>query len=236
MIYPGLTPRLCTVAELIPPGARLADVGTDHAYLPAYLLGTGRISAVIATDIRPGPLERAKATVERYGLEERVCLRLCDGLAAVGADEVDAVSIAGMGGETILSILEAAPWSLNKVCVLQPMSASEVLRIGLERLGAPIVREVLSREGDTLYLTLFLDGTRRTTGRPLTPAEAFVGRVESHVGDPLWPEYLSWSLHRAERALDGLERSKKPEDEPRQVYYKQVLIGLNEMQKEVEHR
>lgn len=234
MIYPGLTPRLCTVAELVPPGTRLADVGTDHAYLPAYLLGKGRISSAIATDIRPGPLERAKMTVERYGLEETIQLRLCDGLAAVDAGEVDTVVVAGMGGETILSILEAAPWSLEKVCVLQPMSAAETLRSGLDQLGTAIFRETLVREGDTLYLLLYLDKAKRIWEKPLTPAETYVGTARSHDGDPLWPEYLALSRRRASRALVGLERSKRPEDETRRVYFQQVLTGLNEMQKEVE--
>lgn len=234
MLYPGLTPRLRTVATLVPSGARLADVGTDHAYLPAYLLGTGHISAAIATDIRPGPLERAKATVERYGLEEQLQLRLCDGLAAVNADEADAVVIAGMGGETILSILEAAPWSLDKTCVLQPMSAVEALRAGLVRLGVIISREVLSREGDTLYLTFLLDGTKDAAEAVLTPAETYVGRREAHEDDPLWPEYLTQSRSRVARALAGLERSQKPEDKARRVYFAQVLKGLDEMQKEVE--
>lgn len=234
MIYPGLAPRLCTVAELVPPGARLVDVGTDHAYLPAYLLGKGRIPSAIGTDIRPGPLARARETAERYGLEEQLSLRLCDGLAGVADCEADAVVVAGMGGETILSILEAAPWSLQKVCILQPMSAVEVLRAGLDRLGAPIAKEVLVREGKTLYLVFYLNGARTVKGKALTDAEHYVGTVAAHDGDPLWPEYLALSRRRASRALVGLERSKRPEDETRRVYFQQVLTGLNEMQKEVE--
>lgn len=234
MMYPSLTPRLRAVAELVPPGTRLVDVGTDHAYLPAYLLGKGQISAAIATDIRPGPLERAKMTVERYGLEETIQLRLCDGLAAVDAGEADTVVVAGMGGETILSILEAAPWSLEKVCVLQPMSAAETLRSGLDQLGTAIFRETLVREGDTLYLLFYLDKAKRIWERPLTPAETYVGTATSHDGDPLWPEYLALSRRRASRALVGLERSKRPEDETRRLYFQQILTGLEEMQKEVE--
>lgn len=232
-MYPSLTPRLRTVAELVPKNARLTDVGTDHAYLPAYLLATGQISAAIATDIRPGPLARARATVERYGLQDRLDLRLCDGLAGVDSGEVDAVVIAGMGGETILGILEAAPWSLDKTCVLQPMSAMEVLRAGLDRLGIEIPREVLTQEGDTLYLTIFLEGRTTPKKRALTPAETYVGTLKAHANDPLWPPYLTLTYRRVERALSGLEHSQKPEDIPRKHRLSLVLDGLAEMKKEL---
>lgn len=231
-MVPSLTPRLRAVAELVPAGARLTDVGTDHAYLPAHLLAADRISAAIGTDIRPGPLARAKETAERYGLEEQLSLRLCDGLAGVDAHETDVVVVAGMGGETILSILEAAPWSLQKVCILQPMSAVEVLRAGLDRLGAPIAKEVLVREGKTLYLVFYLDGTTAVKENALTDAEHYVGTAAAHEGDPLWPEYLTLSCRRAERALAGLAQSKRPEDEERRTYFRRVLDGLEAMMRE----
>lgn len=228
----ALTPRLHSVASLVPHGTRLVDVGTDHAYLPAYLLMTEQISSAIATDIRPGPLARANMTVERYDLQDRLELRLCDGLAGIGADEVDAVTIAGMGGETILGILEAAPWSMEKTCILQPMSAVETLRSGLDRLGITIAKEVLSREGKTIYLTLLLGKSAVKRGPLLSPAETYVGTQAAHIGDPLWPEYLALSRQRAERALAGSKRSIRPEDAQRCTYFEQVLYGITEMMKE----
>lgn len=228
-MYPSLTPRLRTVAALVPAGARLADVGTDHAYLPAYLIATGQIPSAIATDIRSGPLGRARATVEYYGLQEQLQLRLCDGLAAVGADEVEAVTVAGMGGETILTILEQSPWAFDKVCVLQPMSAVEELRAGLDRLGVPISREVLSLERDTLYVTLLLERKAARAQGALTPAEIYVGSPETHTGDPLWPEYLSQSRRRAARALEGLGKSARPEDAKRRAYFEEILNGLDRL-------
>lgn len=231
-MYPNLTPRLRAVAELVPAGTRLADVGTDHAYLPAYLLTTGRILTAIGTEIRSGPLTRAKETAERYGLEEQLSLRLCDGLAGISADEVDVVTVAGMGGETILNILKAAPWSFEKTCILQPMSAVEVLREELDRLGISIAKEVLVKEGETLYLVFRLAERRTVKEKPITPAECYVGTAAAHAGDPLWPEYLALSCRRAERALAGLARSKRPEDAERRAYFSQVLDGLTDMMKE----
>lgn len=231
-MYPSLTPRLLAVADLVPVGARLADVGTDHAYLPTYLLKTGHILTAIGTDIRSGPLMRAKETMERYGLEGQLSLRLCDGLAEINASEVDAVTVAGMGGETILNILEAAPWSFEKTCILQPMSAIEVLREGLDKLGISIAKEVLVKEGETLYLVFRLAERAAVKEKPLTPAECYVGTAAAHDGDPLWPEYLALSYRRAERALAGLAQSKRPEDEGRRIYFSQVLDGLTEMMKE----
>ena len=97
-----LSPRLPGVAEMIPEGARLADVGTDHAYLPVWLLQNGRIPSAIASDVREGPLSRARATARACGCFERMSFRLCDGLSGIAPEEVDALVIAGMGGRLSL--------------------------------------------------------------------------------------------------------------------------------------
>lgn len=99
------------LAEQVPQGARLADVGTDHAYLPAWLLLAGRISGAVATDVREGPLQRGRETARLYKVEDRIVFRCCDGLAAVEPQEADTVVIAGMGGELMARIVERAPWT-----------------------------------------------------------------------------------------------------------------------------
>lgn len=221
-----LTPRLQAVAQRVPAGARLVDVGTDHAYLPAWLLLQERIPFALCTDLRPGPLERARETVESWDVAQRAQLRLCDGLVGVTPQEVDCVVIAGMGGETILSILAAAPWVREKTCIVQPMSSLSDLRAGLESLGLHVARETLVQEGETLYVVM--DLAPGAEG-PLTPAQAQVGRAENHRGDPLWPEYLARETQRLGRALAGLERSQKPADEPRRQALKETLDELEKM-------
>ena len=170
MRRPELSPRLRTVEELVPAGARLADVGTDHAYLPAALILEGKIPWAIAADLRRGPLDRARATVQEYGLTGKVAFRLCNGLTGIQPDEVDAVAIAGMGGETIAAILSAAPWVRKRdvPLVLQPMSSMPELRGWLQKNGFSIVEERLAQEGDTLYTALLV---RAGEMSPLSPAE-----------------------------------------------------------------
>ena len=148
-----LTPRLRMVADMIPTGAILADVGTDHAYLPAALMLEGKLSGAIAADLRQGPLSRAKETVREYGLNGKIGFRLCDGLSGIRAGEVNAVSIAGMGGETIVMILEAAPWVQNEGIrlILQPMTRAEDLRRWLLHNGFTILEEHLIIDGRHLY-------------------------------------------------------------------------------------
>ena len=91
-----LSPRLRSVAGLVPPGARFADVGTDHAYLPVWLLQQGIIEHALVSDLRPGPLDRARSTAARYGLAERMEFRLCDGLSGIAPAEADTIAIAGV--------------------------------------------------------------------------------------------------------------------------------------------
>ena len=164
-----LSPRLAAIAEQVPQGARLADVGTDHAYLPAWLLLAGRISGAVDTDVREGPLQRGRETARLYKVEDRIVFRCCDGLAAVEPQEADTVVIAGMGGELMARIVERAPWTRGCTLLLQPMSAQEVLRQWLVTHGYCIQRETLVREGEKFYgiLTAYLEEQIRRRERAL---------------------------------------------------------------------
>lgn len=226
-----LSPRLLSVAGLVPHGSRLADVGTDHAYLPAWLILRGVISAAIATDLRKGPLERARATAEKYGLTDVMDFRLCNGLAGVLPDEADAVAIAGMGGETIAEILSAAPWlqSGKKTLLLQPMSAQPELRRWLQRHGYTIRQELLSREGETLYVTFQVYAG---TMEPLTPGEQWAGRQHRDMDAPLRGAYLDRLRAQTRRALDGLSRSSRSSDQVRLTEMKAVYQDLLRLSEE----
>lgn len=200
-----LSPRLSAVAALVPPGARLADVGTDHAYLPVRLLLEGRISHAIAADIRPGPLDHARRTAREYGVTEQLDFRLCDGLAGIGPGECDTVAIAGMGGETIAGILAQAPWTRNGVrLILQPQSTQDVLRRFLAGSGYCIRSEQVVREGERWYPILLAEGGEMA---PLSVGESLAGRPETWMDQPERRGYLEWLLRRNTRQLAGLEKA-----------------------------
>ncbi len=222
-----LTPRLRALADLVPQDARLADVGTDHAYLPVWLLLQGRISRAIAADLREGPLNRARETARQYQVEDKVSFRLCDGLSLVDREEVDVISIAGMGGETIAAILQAAPWAREKLLLLQPMTSFPDLRLWLQQHAYAIQRERIVREGERLYTVWAV-----TAGamEPLTLAELWAGRQDRE--DPLRAAYLELMESKAKRALEGhLASRQRDEGEIRRLT--RVLEGLRDMRKEL---
>ena len=226
-----LSPRLRMVAELVPKGARLADVGTDHAYLPCTLILEGVIPSAIAADLRQGPLNRAMSTVQECGLTDRVAFRLCDGLCGVRPEEVEAVAIAGMGGETISAILAAAPWTRERdiPLVLQPMSSMPDLRFWLSQNGYCILTEHLAREGDTLYTAL---SVRAGEMEPLNPAQLWAGKNSLQ---PLRGIWLDRWLEKTGRALEGLAQSRQEEGaNHRRALLEQVRTGLLEMKEEWE--
>lgn len=121
-----LSKRLKLVASFVPEGDRVADVGTDHGYVPIWLVGTGRCPGAVAMDVRQGPLDRARAHIRESGLEDKIQVRLCDGLSGSIPGEVDTVVIAGMGGELMLRILEEGRhmWESTAHFVLSPQSLS----------------------------------------------------------------------------------------------------------------
>ena len=193
-----LQPRLQCIASLVPQGARLADVGTDHGYLPVWLLQHGRIESAIASDINALPLDHARATAREYGVTERMDFRLCPGLAKIKAEECDAIAIAGMGGETILGILEAAPWTHEDVhtLILQPQSAGQALRQYLAEHGFAIEREALAKDGHFFYTVLRAKKGHMT---PLSPGQQYASPQLLRADGPLLVPYLA----RIETALAG---------------------------------
>ena len=165
-----LSERLQMAANLTRHGYPIADIGTDHAYLPVYLLQENRIPSALACDLREGPLQNARQTVERYGFADKVELILSDGLKEIKPGIVNDFVIAGMGGNLIADILADCDWiqNVNNHFVLQPQSHAEDLREYLVNSGFEILREVATREGRHLYLALEVIYTGKIREYPIT--------------------------------------------------------------------
>ncbi len=202
-----LTPRLSAVAGYVLPGQPLADVGTDHAYLPAWLVGAGRVPRAIATDLMPGPLEAARATVVAEGLTDRIDLRLGSGLGPVVPGEAVCATICGMGGALIATILAAGPLGGIHRLVLQPMGGEERLREWLCGSGWRLVDEALVEDGGRIYAILVAEPGCMT----LTPTELVAGPFLLQKGGPLLARYAGILLQQARRARAGAGRSERPQ-------------------------
>lgn len=148
-----ISERLKTAASLVAPGNVLADVGTDHGYVPIYLLEQGKIPRAIAMDINRGPLERAKEHIRLYGMENYIETRLSDGVAALRPREADTILIAGMGGGLVMHILETGEevCKAAKELVLQPQSELARLRHFLEDNGYVTEAEEMVKEEGKFY-------------------------------------------------------------------------------------
>ena len=145
--------RLEAIASRVRRGCRLADIGTDHAYLPIYLMQRGISERVIAADINESPLAVAAQNINKANLQDKIALRLGSGLSVLAPDEVDDIVIAGMGGELIANLLADAPFirSSQYRLILQPMSRPEKLREFLLANGFAIENEEIICQGDKLY-------------------------------------------------------------------------------------
>ena len=182
----NLKGRLSLCAEYVREGSRLADIGTDHGYLPIALCRSGKIPSALACDINPLPLESAAKNIAEYGLSDRIATRLSDGLNEVASNEVDDVVIAGMGGELIAAILGACPWvkDASKNLILQPMTRHDVLIRWLCENGFAIERQGAVYDSKKYYTVLCVryDGAVRecdifeaNVGRLSPDNEASVG-------------------------------------------------------------
>lgn len=201
-----LQPRLNCLAACVPNGARLADVGTDHGYVPVRLLQEKRIEYAIASDIGREPLEHAKRTAAEYEIEDGLNFRLCAGLDGIDASEVDTILIAGMGGETIMDILTAAPWTKDgeHLLLLQPQTKIEELRVWLTERGYCCEEEKLVLDKEKLYVVFLVRGGE---SEKCSAIERYAGFHLSE--DPLYGLYLERQVKRLTLRAAGLERGGK---------------------------
>lgn len=197
--------RLALCASMVREGTRLADIGTDHAYLPIWLAREGRISRAIAADVRISPLRSAEYHIRRHHTEEQVSVRLSDGLDAIFPNEADDVVMAGMGGELIVRLMEAAPWlkTGDKHLILQPMTSAEALRRYLAREGFAILREEAAEEDGHVYAVIQAAyDPERAGGGMLYP---YIGRLNGST--PEGRAYIAKCAGRLSKKVQGMELS-----------------------------
>ncbi|GMA60032.1 class I SAM-dependent methyltransferase [Alicyclobacillus fastidiosus] len=159
-----LSKRLQTIVDDIPKAEVLADIGTDHAFIPIHAIQVNRVERAIATDLRSGPLQKARENVAKYGLCDVIDLRLGDGLDALQPGEADVIVSAGIGGHVHTAMLRAGldVAKAAKRIIFQPMNAGHLLRQSLDELCFHLVEERLVLEDDRVYEILVAEPADRT--------------------------------------------------------------------------
>lgn len=206
--------RLLKAASMLEGCEKPADIGTDHAYIPIYLVQSGKFSRVIATDLKKGPLRKAASNVEKYGLADKIELRLGDGMKPIRPGECDGFVIAGMGGVVISEILEASPETAQsaKALVLQPVYTEAYLREYLYRKGYRITNEELVLDEGRYYVVIraVYDGISRWD----EDLYYHVGRLLLEQQDPLLKAYLERCIRIQTKIAHGMAESslRSPDD------------------------
>ena len=220
MKIPELSKRLMSAVGFVR-GGILADVGTDHAYLPVYLYKLGRIRGAVAADINEGPLARARANIAAYGAGEGIDTVLSDGLAKLEGYRPDDIVIFGMGGELIIHILDAAKWTRSERIrlILQPMTKQEEVRAYLLENGFSIVDEAMSEDDGKIYQTVCAEYAPEAKVTPYSPVEYLLGRHNIERGGALFVRYLRRRIEVLTVAAEGKRKAERPDAE------QEALIG-----------
>lgn len=203
--------RLTLIGEYVRNGCVAADIGTDHAYLIAYLAACGKIKKGYACDINELPIEKAKATVQKYNLQDKIECVLTDGLKGLNLAEIDDIIIAGMGGDTIIEILSAESYDfIGKNFIFQPMTKFERLREGLCNLGFKIAKEEPVVSGKFVYTLLVCtyDGKKRQCNA----IYKYLGEITKSTS-PIRNKYLKRIYINLSRRIDGLKKTSGHNDE-----------------------
>lgn len=217
-----LSKRLETVASFVPTGAIVADIGSDHAYLPCYLVHQNIVNKAVAGEVVKGPYESALRQVKLEGLEDKVIVRLADGLQAIeDNDQVDTITIAGMGGPLIVSILEKNPGALTSVTrlILQPNIHAKVIREWALRNEWAILDEVILEEDEKIYEVLVLQrGKMKLNEEQIILGPHLVAQKSNTFMKKWTREIDNWK-----RVLQSIEQA---EQTPEIVQKKKELVHL----------
>lgn len=197
--------RLLAVCGFIRKGDRVADIGCDHGYLGIYLLTNCIAAHMIESDVAQGPLDSARRNAHKFGVEGAMTFCLSDGAKDIPRD-FDVMVCAGMGADTIMSILSAAPWLQDPKyrLVLQCQSKRPELRQWLYDAGYRIHRETLARDGKFIYTVMEVS---YAPGGSLTPAESYITPQLLEDGSELLPAFYDRVIHGVRLTVDGMQRS-----------------------------
>lgn len=196
--------RLRAIADMVDPCDTVCDVGTDHAYVPIYLVQKGICKRAIATDLRKGPLDKAEQNIERYDLKSSIQTRLGDGLNAIKPGEADTIVAAGMGGQLITQILSDCFETASRTgnLILQPMNAPEALRKWLYENGFSICDESLVKDGRKIYCIIAAKWTGKKYEKPAL--EYYINEALVKKKDALIKEYLDNWIKKLTKEINGL--------------------------------
>lgn len=219
MLLPKLDERLQTAYDLFPACKWAADIGTDHGRLPLHLLMTEKTKNMIVSDISKQALAKGKALLERHDLGHRAIFAAADGLDCLDRP-VEAVSILGMGGETIETILNKGKDRLQGAClILSGHTELEKIRAAVEGIDYHLAEERLCKAAGRLYVVM-----RAKPGfQKMGEKELWLGPCLMQEKPALWPEYLAWRSRVTQTALNAIRA-----DDPRGESLRRMLTYLRE--------
>ncbi|MGM9603681.1 MAG: class I SAM-dependent methyltransferase [Faecousia sp.] len=222
-----LSNRLLACCQFVRPGDRVADIGCDHGYLGIHLIKSGIASSVIASDVKEGPLQSAVMNARKFGVREQISFYLSDGVRKLPRD-FNCMVCAGMGADTMISILESAPWlkDARYRLVLQCQSKRPELRKYLASQGFAISRETLARDGRFIYPVMEVSFA---PGSVPAPWDYYITPQLLEDDSPLLPEFLERVTGGLEECVKGLSREggEKYEAMAEILRHLQTLKGAN---------
>ena len=207
-----LNQRLGSVAGFIRKDANVADIGSDHGYLPVYLALNNNTRRIIASDISRNSLKAAMRSAEKYGVADKIEFIVTDGMKGMDNTNIDTIVIAGMGGETISKILSEAPWT--KTCdidvILQPQTKVDILCLWLHDNGYRLRGAKLAREKGKTYIIMLVGGIDEYNATQIN--NEFIPEIELisvliNEKDPLYDSYMSELISKSQKAADGMMQS-----------------------------
>ncbi len=217
-----MTPRLLTVAKMVKECKAVADIGTDHAYVPIYLILNNMANQGLAMDINKGPLIRADENIKKFLLSDKIKTRLSDGLKELKNNEADTVIIAGMGGILINNILKNDKDRLSSVknYILQPMTAIEETRKYLSENGFNIIDEKLAKEDKKIYTILSVNKGKMKVSSEIN---YYIGKKLIENKDELLPEFLDGKIYEYEKAVNSMKNATDGETKSKKEYFEYLL-------------
>ena len=228
-----LSKRLLAVASAVTPGNRVADIGTDHGYVPIYLVENGRIPSAIAMDVNRGPLERAVRHIREQGLESRISTRLSDGMTELKSHEADTVILAGMGGDLICRILWKRKDLLDEhpELVLQPQSEWFKVRHALHDLGYRIKQEWFLRDEGKYYVIMKAIPGQEKYDRE---ADYFYGAVLEEECLPVYKEYLLREEKKRQGIMNRILENVKEDPSSQNKRLDELTVELGMIREKIE--